>query len=50
MMVGGRASPKADDAFADFCVARFSRTDLSMIGARALKSAKIADRRYASYL
>jgi hypothetical protein len=26
-----------------FCVARFSGTDLSMIGARALKLGKIAD-------
>jgi hypothetical protein len=32
---------KADGPFADFCVARFSRTDLSMIGARALKSARL---------
>jgi len=26
-----------------FCVARFSRTNLSMIGARALKISQIAD-------
>jgi hypothetical protein len=33
-----------------FCVARFSRTDLSMLVARALKIGKIGRRRYASHL
>jgi hypothetical protein len=34
---------RADGAFADFLVAHFSRTDLSMLVARALKIGKIAD-------
>ena len=34
---------RADGAFAIFCVARSSRTDLSMLVARALKIGKIAD-------
>jgi hypothetical protein len=32
---------RADGALPIFCVARFSRTDLSMIGARVLKSVEL---------
>ena len=61
MMVVGESLFPADEPFSTqpagpmallpiFCVARFSRTDLSMIGARVLEIGRIADRRYASYL